>query len=95
MGPSNGPLRGLINLADLSLRDNQVNEIGPLAGLLNLKSLNLWDNQVTDIYPLVENPGVDDGDSVFLFGNPLSISSCNVYIPELENRGVTVSDDCT
>jgi hypothetical protein len=39
---------------------------------------------------LVENGGLSAGDTVELSGNPLSTTSVNVYIPQLEARGVTV-----
>jgi hypothetical protein len=38
----------------------------------------------------VENPGLGPGDRVYLTGNPLSPDSINVYIPQLQARGVTV-----
>jgi hypothetical protein len=39
---------------------------------------------------LVSNSGLSEGDLVFLGGNPLSSTSTNVYIPQLEKRGVKV-----
>jgi len=39
---------------------------------------------------LVDNPGLGEGDIVNLNGNPLSNDSVNIYIPELEVRGVIV-----
>jgi hypothetical protein len=39
---------------------------------------------------LIENVGLSDGDSVYLIDNPLSAESINDYIPQLEERGVTV-----
>jgi len=38
----------------------------------------------------VNNPGMDGGDIVRLTGNPLSSDSINIYIPQLQARGVTV-----
>ena len=55
-----------------------------------LSGLYLETNQIDDILPLVENPGLGGGDQVNLEDNPLSSESINVYIPELEARGVTV-----
>jgi hypothetical protein len=40
--------------------------------------------------PLVENEGLGERDEVYLADNPLSDDSINIYIPELEARGVTV-----
>jgi hypothetical protein len=39
----------------------------------------------------VENSGLSVGDKVYLGDNPLSTTSINVYIPQLEARGVTVT----
>jgi hypothetical protein len=52
--------------------------------------LDLWDNQIGDISPLVDNEGLSTGDEVYLSENPLSPDSINIYIPQLEARGVTV-----
>jgi hypothetical protein len=48
------------------------------------------ENNISDISPLVENSGISAGDFVGLSGNPLSTDSINVYIPQLEARGVIV-----
>jgi Leucine-rich repeat (LRR) protein len=77
-----------------SFEDNQISDIPPLAGLTGLGYLYLSYNQVSDIYPLVENPGLNSGDQVTLRNNPLSSTSCTVYIPELISRGVFVDYSC-
>ena len=84
------PLASLTNLTSLSLADNQISDISLLASLTNLIELGLEKNQISDISPLVENSGLSDGDSVYLKDNPLSTTSVSVYIPQLEERGVTV-----
>jgi len=56
-----------------------------------LTDLALGHNQISDIVPLVENEGLGTGDRVYLFDNPLSDDSINIYIPQLEARGVTVT----
>jgi len=38
----------------------------------------------------VENEGLGTGDHVYLDHNPLSSDSINIYIPQLEARGVIV-----
>ena len=84
------PLGNLTNLAELWLGYNQISNIWPLAGLTNIHLLDLSYNQISDIKPLVENPGLDYGDVVDLCGNRLSDDSYNIYIPELDARGVIV-----
>jgi Leucine-rich repeat (LRR) protein len=84
------PLAGLTNLAFLGLNNNQISDISPLAGLANLAYLYVEFNQISDISPLVDNVGLGEGDYVRLWNNPLSETSVNVYIPQLEARGVNV-----
>jgi hypothetical protein len=47
-------------------------------------------NQISDIEPLIKNSGLQGPGFVDLTGNPLSITSIEVYIPQLVNRGVGV-----
>ena len=84
------PLAGLTNLQDLYLEDNQITDVGPLAGLTNLWRLNLARNQIEDLTPLVANPGLSEGDRVYLTGNPLSDQALNEQIPALQARGVRI-----
>jgi len=42
---------------------------------------------------LVQNEGLSEEDGIDLRGNPLSSDSLNIYIPELEGRGVNVVHD--
>ncbi len=84
------PLAGLTNLQELFLTSNNISDISPLAGLANLEYLELWYNNISDISPLVENSELSEGDSVDLRDNPLSTASVNIYIPQLEQRGVSV-----
>ena len=90
------PLADLIYLSRLDLSNNQISDISPLRELTNLggsamsyPNLDLRGNQITDIEPLVANPGLFDA-TVDLRDNPLSPESINVYIPQLEARGVEV-----
>jgi len=55
-----------------------------------MTELHLNNNQITDIEPLVNNMGLSEGDIVDLQDTPLSTESINVYIPQLEARGVEV-----
>ena len=85
------PLVGLPNLIRLDLAYNSISDISPLSsGLTNLIRLLLVGNRISDISPLVANTGLGSGDTVYLSGNPLSITSLNTHIPALQSRGVTV-----
>jgi hypothetical protein len=83
-------LASLTSLRDLSLGDNQISGVSALANLASLDLLNLSDNQIVDIEPLVDNPGLTQGDKVYLSNNPLSSTSTDTYIPQLKARGVIV-----
>ena len=74
----------------LYLRENNIGDISPLAGLTNLEFLELWYNNISDISPLVANSGLSEGDTVDLRDNPLSTASVDIYIPQLEQRGVNI-----
>ena len=90
-----GPLAGWLYVPYLlDLSNNQISDLSPLAGVPGLSWLYLNENQITDILPLVNNTGIDSGDRVRLQGNPLSTTSCTVYIPQLQSRGVLVWHDC-
>jgi len=78
------------SLIFVALENNQIIDISPLANLTSLMYLTLENNQIIDISPLVENEGLGTGDVVDLQGNPLSSDSINIYIPELQARGVIV-----
>ena len=96
------PLSGLSNLKELWLYSNQISDIGALSKLEDLETLVLSDNQISDITALVDNPGLGNGDEVFLTGNtnlrwtpqvggnPLSQEARERDIPALQARGVTV-----
>ena len=84
------PLASLSSLAILELGDNGVSHISPIADLTSLTELYLWDNEISDISPLVQNAGLGAGDTVDLKLNPLGSDSITIYIPQLQERGVTV-----
>jgi Leucine-rich repeat (LRR) protein len=83
-------LSRLTNLKELGLDHNQISDVSALSKLTNLKWLWLNHNQISDIKPLVSNSGLSKGDLVNLANNPLSSTSTNVYIPQLEKRGILV-----
>ncbi len=84
------PLANLTSLEWLHLNDNQISDISPLANLASLDYLYLGGNQISDIEPLFNNTGLSEGDILDLVGNPLSYTSINTYVPQLEARGVVV-----
>ena len=84
------PLSGLTNLETLYLNNNQISDVSPLSGLTALETLHLNNNQISDISPLVANAGLDDGDVLRLFLNPLNEAARATHIPALRARGVTV-----
>ena len=84
------PLDGLSSLTWLWLAHNQITDISPLASLTSLTDIWLHDNQISDMSPLVQNAGLDTGDMVNLEANPLSSDSISIYMPQLQERGVTV-----
>jgi Leucine-rich repeat (LRR) protein len=74
----------------LHLSGNHISNIYSLSSFTKLNSLYLHDNQITDIQPLATNSGLSAGDIVTLAGNPLSSTSVNDYVPQLEKKGVIV-----
>ncbi len=89
------PLSGLWSVEELGLEFNGINDAGPLRGLWNLAVINLSGNAISDVEPLSENPGLAEGDALFLSANPLNSTACEVEIPALQSRGVYVESDCT
>ena len=86
-------LAGLTKLDTLILWENSISDLSPLMDLTNLKTLHLWDNAISDLSPLVANTGLEEGDRVEVFGNPLSYQSIHTHIPILQERGVDVNFD--
>lgn len=87
------PLANLTNLWYLDLSNNHISDISLLVYLTNLQVLNLSWNQISDISPLVANPGLGQGDVVYLQNNLLDLtpgSDDMKNIQILQNRGVTV-----
>ncbi|UCG61328.1 MAG: leucine-rich repeat domain-containing protein [Candidatus Zixiibacteriota bacterium] len=84
-------LGNMTRLRDLHLNLCNIVNIDPLSKLTNVRFLALESNSVADLRPLVDNLGLNDGDTVHLHFNPLSEESISVYIPELQARGVYVT----
>jgi len=86
-------LAGLSNLHELYLQGNLIVTLPDLSGLTQLSVLNLAENDIEDIGTLVDNPGLGDGDTIHLTGNPLSQDALCRDIPVLKGRGAIVSYD--
>ena len=84
---------GLTNLRYLQLRNNSISDISSVVGLTNLTELFLGENNISDISPLIANTGLGSGDTVSVWGNPLSYLSIHTHILTLQSRGVTVEFD--
>ena len=80
------PLAGLTNLRHLWLSNSSY--ALPQTGFLTDSSFN--NNSISDLSPLVANTGLGAGDTVEVWGNPLSDASIQTHIPALQSRGVTV-----
>ena len=80
-------LKGLTYLYAIT---SNITDLTGLEYCTSLTILHLANNHITDISPLVNNEGLSNGDYVQLVANPLSPDSINIYIPQLEARGVTV-----
>jgi cell division septation protein DedD len=83
-------LSSLVNLIEVNLGSNQISDIFALSSLPNLLILTMDYNYIGNLQPLADNSGISEGDTVTLTGNPLSPESRDVYIPQLEQRGVTI-----
>ncbi len=90
------PLADLPGLTTLYLWGNRLSDLTPLVGLTHLSYVVLSDNKVSDLSPLVSNPGIDNGDEVFLRGNALICDDTVTlgHLRALEERGVILHDDC-
>ncbi len=81
------------NLKSLSLQGNRISNVVTLSGLTQLTTLDLRHNWISDMAPLRGLVHLKDADGLFLQGNPLSDTSIDVYIPELQAAGVDVHFD--
>jgi len=83
-------LDNLTNLTVLRLHYNDIVDIGALQYMTELHWVDLSGNDITDISPLLLNSGLGAGDTLYISSNPLSSTSVDTYIPELQSRGVDV-----
>jgi len=97
------PLSNLTNIRALNLRRNHIGDITQIKGMINIGEyesspylglqidLDLSYNEISDISPLIENPGINDGDSIDISNNPLNSKSIDFYILMLESKGAKVT----
>lgn len=83
-------LSKLVNIALLDLANCNIIDISPLTGITELTQIWLDNNEISDIKALVDNSNLGENDMIWLEGNPLSDTSINIYIPQLEARGVII-----
>jgi Leucine-rich repeat (LRR) protein len=87
------PLADLDELSYIYVSGNLISDLTPLQNLPNLYRIELHDNFITDVGPLVANPGIDNGDQITIYGNPVAVTNDPVqqgYFAQLQARGVTV-----
>jgi Leucine-rich repeat (LRR) protein len=85
-----GPLVHFPKLRRLAMRENSVTDIFPLAGLADLDAVYLEDNAILDISALLANPGLGEGDELWITDNPLDCSTQAAHVTALRDRGVAV-----
>ena len=78
------------NLARIDLSRNEISNIEALNNKPHLKYVSLYSNNITNIKPLADNTPYEEYQSISLNNNPLDSLSTNVYIPQLQARGVNV-----
>ncbi|MFH1686363.1 MAG: leucine-rich repeat domain-containing protein [bacterium] len=93
--PDLSPLASLAQLKWLRIDYDRVADLSPLEGLVNLDTVYANANDIADMSPLSNNPGFQAGDLIYVCYNySLSDDSYGIYIPALQERGVTVWYSC-
>lgn len=72
--------------------EEKITDLSDVQYFRNLTYLFVAYNYITDIQPLLDNPGIDSGDEIYLGNNPLSYQAY-LDILTLESDGVTVDYD--
>lgn len=83
----------MTTLRRVSLDSNEITDLSAVSELYNLSELSLQDNQITDISPLIDSGLADNGRlvSINLYDNPLSFAQETKYLPQLEEKGISVN----
>ncbi|MDD3045001.1 MAG: Ig-like domain-containing protein [Candidatus Delongbacteria bacterium] len=84
-------MSNISELNSVNLRNNNITDISAFRNLPKIRNIYLENNQVSDIYPLVQNSDFAGLGNLELNINPLDSVSINVYIPEIQSRGIMVS----
>jgi len=90
------PLVNLRDLRYLNLGNNNIMRLDGLQYLRGITTLLLNDNLLPNITLLLDNPGLDAGDTLDIRGNEYVLwewTTRNIEIPTLEERGVVVLYD--
>lgn len=78
-------------LFSVNLRNNNISDITAFRTLKKIRNIYIENNNVSNIYPLVQNAEFAGLGYLDLTINPLDTVSINVYIPEIQSRGIMVS----
>lgn len=62
------------------MAENQITDLEPLVGLENLYDLYVNENPIEDLSPLLDNPGIGEGDFVYVGGTGFD---CNAHAADL------------
>jgi len=92
------PLSSLYNLTTLVINGCGMDDVDALEDLDYLDVLDLRNNEITNLGDqpfsgsggIMTNNGIGEGDTLYLSGNPLSLWTTCIEIPELIDRGVDV-----
>jgi hypothetical protein len=85
------PLASLANLSMLDLANNQMDSLKSIVNLVNLSSLGLTYNNIEVLDPLLDNPGLDEDDELWLTGNPVRCDdNATKVLKMLRDRGVRI-----
>jgi internalin A len=95
-GPTSiGFLANLTAMAQLVLAGNAISDITMLEDLDKLEHVDLDFTNVTDITPLANNPGIGQGDTVFV--QQMSYADCMAHVTAAQallDRGVVLLTQC-
>lgn len=86
------PLYDMTQLGYLNLNSLGLSDVAFLEEFEQLHTLFITDNQITSLAPLVANPGIGEGDNVYVQNNPLDLNDATVQaeVQALLDRGVNL-----